>query len=234
VSRKEQQRDELDRAIQRVLRQARTPRGVPIPGRGEPGDDELLRYVEGLLLPAERRHVEEALKNSPYSQSVVETLRTALAETGQGPGLTERAARYVFAMGQGALEFLRGATDPLQAPSVAWATRSAGAAPSTTTDSFYEFVHPFGPVQAHVKIEHVASSRLDVQLSLHLSGDDQGKTKPVTDARITLIRGGHIIDSMPVEESGSATLASLEPACYELEIRRAGKLLGTLKLDFLR
>ena len=232
MARKESNRDELDRAIHEVVRRARAPKGVPSPGRGEPGDDELLRYVEGLLSPSERKEIEEALARSPYSASRVDILKSALAETGEGPGTLTRAARYVFAMGQGALEFLRGATEPLQAPSVAWATRSAGAAPAA--ESFYEFHHAFGPVDAHIKIEHVAPSRLDVQLCL--SRTEPGKTEPVPvrDGRITVTRGGHVIDSMPVEESGSATLSGLEPARYELELRRGGKLLGTLKLDFLK
>jgi hypothetical protein len=186
--------------------------------------------VEGLLPPADKKRFEEALKHQPYTQSRLEALRAALAETGQGPSLAERAARYVFAVGQGALEFLRGATDPLQVPSVAWATRSSssiGAAKTPATESFYEFIHAFGSIRAHVKIEHVAPSRLDVQLSL------EEKSRPITDARITVTRGGHVIDSMPVEESGSATLSGLEPARYELEIRRGGKIAGTLKLDFL-
>ena len=233
MSRKESNRDELDRAIQEVVRRARAPRGVPSPGRGEPGDDELLRYVEGLLSPAERKEIEEALAKSPYSASRAEILKSALGETGEGPSTLTRAARYVFAMGQGALEFLRGSTEPLQAPSVAWSTRSAGAA-SAAAESFYEFHHAFGPVDAHLKIEHVAPSRLDVQLSLSRTEEGQTEPIPVRDGRITLTRGGHVIDSMPVEESGTATLSGLEPARYELELRRNGKLLGTLKLDFLK
>ena len=231
MARKDTNRDELDRTIRKVLRQARAPRGVPSPGRGEPGDDDLLRYLEGLASPSERREIEEALAQSPYSTSRVEILKSALAETGEGPRTLTRAARYVFAMGQGALEFLRGATEPVQAPSVAWATRSSGPAPAAA-ESFYEFHHAFGPVDAHLKIEHVAPSRLDVQLSL--SSADKGKVGPVTDARITVTRSGRVIDSMPVEESGSATLSGLEPARYELELRRGGKILGTLKLDFLK
>ena len=231
MARKEANRDELDHAIHAVVRRARAPRGVPSPGRGEPGDDELLRYVEGLLSPAERKEIEEALAKSPYAASRVAILESALGETGDGPSTLTRAARYVFAVGQGALEFLRGATDPVQAPSVAWATRSAGASPAAA-ESFYEFHHAFGSVDAHLKIEHVAPARLDVQLSL--SRADQGNTAPVTDARITVTRAGRVIDSMPVEESGSATLSGLEPARYELELRRGGKLLGTLKLDFLK
>lgn len=209
-----------------MLRQARAPRGVPEPARGEPDDDEVLRYVEGLLPPAEKKRVEEALARHPYSQSRVEALQGALSETGEGPSLLARAARYVFAVGQGALEFLRGSTEPLQVPSVAWATRS-GKPAQAEPESFYEFRHSFGSIEAHIKIEHVAASRLDVQVSLEEKG------KPVTDARLTLTLRGHVIDSMPMEESGSATLSGLEPARYELEVRRGGKVAGTLKLDFL-
>jgi hypothetical protein len=229
VPRKDTNRDELDRAIQGMLRDARIPRGVPSPAPGEPDDDDVLRYVEGLLPPADKKRFEEAMARHPFTQSRVEALQGGLSESGEGPNLVERAARYVFAVGQGALEFLRGATDPLHVPSVAWATRSATPAPAhaASHDSFYEFLHAFGALRAHVKIEHVASSRLDVQLSL------EEKSQPVTDARISVIRSGQVVDSMPVEESGSATLSSLEPDRYELEIRRAGKIVGTLKLDFL-
>jgi hypothetical protein len=183
--------------------------------------------VEGLLSPSEHKHMVERLKAYPYSQSRVDVLQAALAETGEGPSAVQRAARYVFAVGKEALEFLRGATEPLQVPSVAWATRSARGPAAAPAESFFEFRHAFGMILAHIKVEHVAPSRLDLQLSL------EEKAKPVADARVTVTRDGQVVDSLPVEESGSATLSSLEPARYELEIRRGGAVAGTLLLDFL-
>src|SRR6185295_5142524 len=108
---------------------------------------------------AEKTKVDEAMQRSAFTRDRVTALRDGLSEAGLAPNIVERAARYVFMVGKGALEFLRGATEPLAAPQIAWATRSTQTA--ADHESFYEFMHAFGAIQAHLKIEHVAQARID-------------------------------------------------------------------------
>jgi len=55
---------------------------VPSPAHGEPGDDELLRYLDDLMSPEERTEFELQLLDSPYASARVEILAAALAECG--------------------------------------------------------------------------------------------------------------------------------------------------------
>jgi hypothetical protein len=55
---------------------------VPSPADGEPSDDDLLRYLDGLMTPEERTEFEMQLLDSPYASARVEILADALAECG--------------------------------------------------------------------------------------------------------------------------------------------------------
>ena len=55
---------------------------VPDPAMGEPTDDDLLRYLDGLMTPDERTEFELQLLDSPYASARVEILAAALAECG--------------------------------------------------------------------------------------------------------------------------------------------------------
>jgi hypothetical protein len=58
---------------------------VPDPIDGEPGDDDLLRYLDDLMAPEERTEFELKLLDSPYASARVEILAAALAECGWAP-----------------------------------------------------------------------------------------------------------------------------------------------------
>jgi hypothetical protein len=55
---------------------------VPFPVDGEPSDDDLLRYLDNLMLPDERTDFEMRLLDSPYAAARVEILASALTECG--------------------------------------------------------------------------------------------------------------------------------------------------------
>jgi hypothetical protein len=234
----QKQRDPLDKGITRTLRKARRPRSLPQPGSREPSDDELLRFVEGLAGADERSLVEEAQGRSAYTRERIETLREALAESGEGPTLVERAARYVFVMARDAFELLRGSTAPLVLTPAATRTRSGSHPVSPGADSaaaprpcYFEFTQPFHDLDAHLKIEHVSRARsaptIDVQIRLVAQG------VPATDARVTLVRHGKTLDSIKVERDGAATFSGLEQDRYELDVSRGGKVVGRVHLDFI-
>jgi hypothetical protein len=218
-------RDHLDARISQVARAARMPRGLPTPRPGEPSDDLLLRVVGGTASAEERARVESA---GAYTTERLEVLREALAETGHAPGVVERAARYVFVMAKDAFELLRAATEPLELPAAAPVRSGAAAVPARP--SFYEFVQPFGDLEAHLKIEHVprASAPAQVDVQVKLVGAGAG-------TRVALLRGGATVDSVPVGEGGVATFAGLPVDRYQIVVRRAGQdePLGKLHLDLL-
>jgi hypothetical protein len=55
---------------------------VPVPTDGEPGDEELLRYLDNLMSSEERTEFELKLLDSPYAAARVEILASALEECG--------------------------------------------------------------------------------------------------------------------------------------------------------
>jgi hypothetical protein len=55
---------------------------VPSPAHGDPDDDQLLRYLDGLMSTEERTEFELQLLDSPYASARVEILAAALAECG--------------------------------------------------------------------------------------------------------------------------------------------------------
>jgi hypothetical protein len=63
-------------------RRIRVSRPVPAPTKDEPSDDELLRYLDGAMEPAERIAFEARLERSPYAAARIEVLAAALEENG--------------------------------------------------------------------------------------------------------------------------------------------------------
>lgn len=217
-------RDELDRKIAGSLRRA-----VPDPGVAEPTDEEILRYVDGVATPDQRARVDQSIARSAYTRDRVEILRESLAAAGHGPTIAERVARYVFVMAKASFELLRGSTAPVFASTAGAATRGSAAA---ARPCYFEFTQPFQDVDAHLKIEHVSRANeqtpsIDVQIKLIAGGH------PATDARVTLLRGGKSVDSQSVEANGAATFSGLAQDRYELDVRRGGKIVGKVHLDFL-
>jgi hypothetical protein len=236
ASAKDDERDALDRTLAQAaqtLRSARRPEPLPRPTADEPSDDELLRVIDGVASLDERARVDAAAKRSAFTRDRLADLGAALAETGHAPSPLTRAARYVFVLGQGALELLRSATEPVAFAAPARLRSSGGATspPSGAKACYYEFVQPLADVEARLKIEHVtkadASASIDVQL--RLVGPSRG-------ARVSLTSEGKTLDSLPVDDAGVATFSGLGQARYELEVRRAGasEAVGKVRLDFLR
>jgi hypothetical protein len=71
-----------------------------------------------------------------------------------------------------------------------------------------------------------AAAAVDVQVKLVGGG---------AGARVSLLRAGHAVDSVPVGDDGTATFAGLAQDRYEIVVRRPGQEqpVGTLHLDFL-
>jgi hypothetical protein len=226
-----QDRDELDGAIARYVKGARRPVDLPSPGPAEPSDDEILRVVEGGASPDERARVEEAMKRSAWTRDRLELLREALAETGHVTPM-ERAARYVFAVAKSALEFLRGATEPVAQPAIATALRKGApeAQPDTgISQPYFELLHDFDDLEATIHIEHSGRAGAPIDLQIRLA-DGRG---PAANARVTLLRGSTTVENTPVDERGSVTFTGLEAARYRLEVRRNGRATGSVILDFV-
>ena len=217
-------RDGLDHQLAQAARAARLPRNLPAAQPGEPSDDLLLRVLAGAATPEERRVVDAG---SAYTRERMDVLREALAETGHAPGVSERIARYVFVMAKDALDLLRAATEPLAVPAPL-AVRSGAAA--AAAGSFYEFVQPFDGGEAHLKVEHVprASSPAAIDVQVKLTGAAAG-------TRVSLLRAGQPVDSVPVGADGVATFSGLGQDRYQIVVRKAGQEqpVSQLHLDFL-
>lgn len=212
-----------------MIRNPKLVSPVPGPLPGDPDDEAILRTVEGTASADERAHVEARAARNPFVRTQLAVLRAALAELESAPEAillaAGRAARYVFRVGQDALAFLRGPSVPVVAAAEARsATRSGNRGPEET---FHEVEEQRGSLLIRLRIEHVAATRLDVQVALEDGG------APVTDARVSLKKGTRTVDSLPVEASGTATLTGLVPASYRLEVARPGHDSEHVSLEFL-
>jgi hypothetical protein len=216
--------DPLDRAIAAAIAAGRAPRGLPRETPGDPTDDQILRVVEGWASDAERAAVDA----SPLAAARAEIVAAALAEaTPAAPSAAMRAARYVFAVARDTLTFLRGATQPVAAPELAWATRSS---PTAGGERLTELRHRFGDLDAQVRVEHVTRKTQTVDLEVRLVDQER---RPAGAGRITLRRGGLALDSVPLDAAGAALFTGLAPASYELELRATGQIVGVMVLEFL-
>src|SRR5262249_30478146 len=92
-------------------------------------------------------------------------------------------ARYVFAVAKDMLQMLRGATEPVAAPDLAWAVRST---PSAESEPFCEFHHQWSSIDAHVRVEQIATL-IDLQARLSDAGAPLTRG-PATAARSTASR----------------------------------------------
>jgi len=208
-------RDELDRRIARALREGPTP---PAPGADDPDDDVLLRVLEGRASADDEARVQA----SAYARERLVILRESLADAQPAPAPLGAAAGYVFAVARDLLQMVRGATEPVAAPGLAWAVRSGAPA----GEPFCEFHHQWSAVDAHVRVEQVAT-RLDLQVRLSAAG------APLERARVTVRREGRTLDSAPTDANGSAMFTGLAPDAYEVEVRATGTVVGVMLLEFL-
>jgi hypothetical protein len=225
------QKDGLDLALGERLRAVRPSLSLPEPASDEPSDDELLRYIDGLMSPKERQAFEVLLADHPSAAERVAVVASALHEAGYAsaaPASTEPAARlasrFVFRLSGGVLTFLRG-TDLPRALIPALTVRSS---PPTMPTSFFEFVqrYPFdgGDIEAKLALEPVQRQTLDVQLDVSQGG------AALEGVRIKLLRDGRPIDSAPTDH-GRCTFSALSVGRYELEIRKGGTEVGRMVLD---
>jgi hypothetical protein len=226
-------RDELDAALSERLRAVRPSVPVPLPSPDDPSDDELLRYVDGVMDDAERSAFEARLADHPTAAGRVAVVAEALAESGWGPApkpepvgrrAVTLASRYVFRLSEGILTFLRG-TDLPRGLEPALAVRSA-APPQAPV--FYEFVEQYssdaGEITARLGLEPVQAQAIDVQIEVTKEG------VPLEGVRVKLLRDGRPVDSSPTEK-GRCTFHALAPARYEFEIRKGGAEVGRMVLD---
>jgi hypothetical protein len=208
-------RDDLDRLLARATRAARRPQGLPADGGAS--DEDILRVVDGTASKEERTRVEA----DAAALAKVETLRSALAETGHAPTVFDRVARYVFVFADEALTLLRSASEPVALPAAVAVRGSAQA-----RDAFYEFLHPLTEGGASLKIEHVVRGKApSIDVAVSLPG--------LPGARVSLWRGGEAVDSVPVDAQGGVIFAGLSRDRYELVFSRAGADLGRISLDFI-
>src|SRR5262245_53438306 len=227
------QRDELDAALTARLRAVRPSLPVPDAAADEPSDEDLLRYVEGVMEEAERAAFEVRLADHPSAAERVAIVADALAEGGWGPlprpepigrRAVNLASRFVFRLSDGVLSFLRG-TDLPRGLEPAMAVRSSAPA---QPQSFFEFESHFafesGAVDARLALEPAAAAAIDVQLEVTQSG------APLDGVRVKLFRDGRPVDSAPTEK-GRCTFSALPAARYELEIRKGGTEVGRMVLD---
>ena len=70
------------RVTRRGRRRIRAARPVPAPGRNEPADEEILRYLDGAMDADELAAFEARLEHSPYAAARIELLAAALEENG--------------------------------------------------------------------------------------------------------------------------------------------------------
>lgn len=232
-----ERRDELDAKVAEKLRALRLARALPAPGGDEPGDEELLRYLDGSAIGRERERLEVRIAESAYASSRVAVVVEALRECGYplpAPSpVGRRVARYVFRLAGSALTFLRGSDLPA-ALAPALAVRGAEV---EREPSFFEFTHDFGAASARLQIERVEGRGFELGLTL-TAGE-----RPVDGARVTLRRvggdepggkgpGGKVIDSQSTED-GACSFAGLPAAHYELDVKRGAEALGTVHVDVL-
>jgi hypothetical protein len=229
-------RDELDGVISSSLRALHPVLAVAARGADEPSEDDLLRYVDGMMGEREREGFEHRAVNFPETCTRVAIVAEALREGGWpvagavqrlepvGRRAIQLASRFVFRLADGVLTFLRG-TDLPRAVQPALAVRSPAPA---QPPSFFEFVsrYPFEAeeVEARLALEPVANQAIDVQLDVTRGG------APLEGVRVKLLRDGRPIDSTPTE-GGRCTFNALPAARYELEIRKAGLEVGRMVLD---
>jgi hypothetical protein len=224
------QRDELDAALSAHLRAGRPAPGEP--SANAPSDNEILRYVDGVMDDAERTTFEAHVSEHPEVVDRIAVVAGALGETGfaalkptQDAGL--RAARFVFQLSRGALAFLRGSSLPLSLEP-ALAVRSQ--APPEPPHFFEVVTHlsseggESGDIEARLAIEATQAEAVDVQIAITRQG------APLDGVRVKLLRDGRPIDSAPADH-GRCTFTSLRAARYELEIRKGGTEVGRMTLD---
>ncbi|MCK5800172.1 MAG: hypothetical protein KAI47_23440 [Deltaproteobacteria bacterium] len=256
-------RDELDDIIATQLRPLRPiaeTLAIPAPTKDEPSDDELLLLLDGRLQPSEARALEARLGEHAFSLGRLKILREVFAETAQNPKTSEDSAlarattasdrastespkrppmaRLVFAIHRGAhqmLSFVRGTDTPLPLTPAILPTRSTKRTDGVTMtqetaqtqDTLYRFARDFGDCNAAIDIEHLPGRGIDVRVELSEAG------VPLGNARASLRRHGKLLESLRIRE-GRADFVNLEPReTYEMELQRAGEVLGEISLAFL-
>jgi hypothetical protein len=222
------QRDELDAALSAHVRAGRPAPDEP--SANAPSDDDILRYVDGVMNDAERAAFEARLSEHPDVIDRIAVVAGTLHENGYDkPAIAAdtfgaRAQRFVFQLSRGALAFLRGSSLPLSVEPALAVRSNAPAEPLRFFEVVAHHAADGGEVEARLAVEATQAEAVDVQIAITRQG------VPLDGVRVKLLRDGRPIDSAPADH-GRCTFTALHAARYELEIRKGGTEVGRLTLD---
>ena len=226
-------RDDRDKALAVWARRALERKYGALPPASQLDDEVLVRYVDGALSGAERDDLEARLLLDLDAKERVGILAGALHEAGYpSPKLPEgllvktgKATRYVFHIARGVFEVLRG--EGIAALQPALAVRSGRGSAASAYQIEREFQTAQGPIAARIEL-HADPGSADAHVDLVIHVGAQGRR--ASGVRVKLLRDGRPVDSREVEDQG-CTFAHLDPARYDVELRKGGVEVGKLMLD---
>ena len=225
-------RDDGDRVIGVWARRALERKYGALPPTSTLDDELLLRYIDGALSEGERHALEARLLVDLDAKERVGILAGALHEAGYPiPQLPEgflvkgaKATRYVFHIAAGLFEVLRGDGIAALQPELAVRAGHGGDKRVTAYRIEREFQTAQGPLAARIELHADDTAHVDVVVHATSEG------RLVAGVRAKLLRDGLPVDSREIEEAG-CTFAHLDPATYDLELRKGGVEVGKLMLD---
>ncbi len=225
-------RDDRDRALAVWARRALERKYGALPPASTLDDELLVRYVDGALSGRERQELEARLLVDLDAKDRVGILVGALHEEEYpSPRLPDgwrvkgaKVTRYVFHVAAGLFEVLRGDGIAALEPALAVRSGHGGTGQPTAFQIERELQTSQGPLAARIELHADITAHVDVIVRIGSGGH------PATGVRVKLLRDGLPVDSREIEEAG-CTFAHLDPACYELELRKGGVEVGKLMLD---
>ncbi|MDY0000205.1 MAG: hypothetical protein RBU30_02805 [Polyangia bacterium] len=221
-------RDTLDGLLVEAAALALQHPSLPFPDPEDPGDELILRYLDGELDPMEREEYRQRITRSPFYRERLAALKDSIAEAeGVAPSsqaAASRPLRLSFLLGKDGLRFLFGSLAPRSLVAVPVATRGR-VAEKREESCFFDFAHRFDDLDFLILLERVSASRLDLQLQL------QGEPRTTRPLRVNLSnRQGAILDSQPVD-GGLARFSSMPPSCHRISITDPQREIGQILLD---
>ncbi|MEO6954548.1 MAG: hypothetical protein ABI321_22310, partial [Polyangia bacterium] len=228
-------RDDRDKALAVWARRALERKFGALPPASNLDDELLVRYVDGALNGPERQSFEARLLLDLDAKERVGILAGALHEAGYpSPKLPDgflvksaKATRYVFHIAKGVFEVLRGEGIAALQPELAVRSGHGGTGHASAYQIEREFQTAQGPLTTRIELHaDPSSTHPRVDLVIHVGADGRS----TSGVRAKLLRDGRPVDSREIEEHG-CTFAHLDPARYDLELRKGGVEVGKLMLD---